>query len=651
MHRRLAIGLSLAASLLSLFSAILSRREAEAWRTGFSRRLFPFAWEETVSVRLERRTGTLVVGKGADGEWRFRPEGGREDLLSREAADGLAALWALAWREPLVGNSAFSPAGEADAMIVAASAADGGRITLRLGGIAENLQAVTAGDDGTTYAVRRDILAVADWPAERFREMFLLAGGRGRRLAELIVAPAGGDPGLRLRIHRTPGGWRLIEPIDWPADEARLDALLRWADRLRALSVADRRADFGPVPAFVEALYDGPGGMARRRVEFGGSASGEGLLVAAAGREPIFVAPEGILAEISLDAAAAYPKVWRDFYRRRSLNLVGADMPGEIVVERLLPSPVRLILERDGDDAWHGRLETGGETRTFPVEPPDPAEPMRPLTALLTGLSSLRIQSFLVDSSPETKEGWPNVLPAWRFSCREAGGAELPLLTLYAAGTDGGQLPADPFPEGRPGPIDLPPPPGRSRLDGIAFSVSDQPALLEAPGEMAYLLCLPPYRYQSRRPQTMDSVDSEEWIGVEIAAGGKTAKYYRDPARRGEAWWKDGVPPQPLLDAEGAFSVMLMELSRLTAETWIADAGTSSGKFGLDRPEITAIVYTFVDRPADDGGGQSLKLSIGREAKDDMGGENGSRFARLGDSSPVFLISGRLAASLAGFCP
>ena len=649
MHKRLALGLSLAASLLSLFSAILSRREAEAWRTGFSRRLLPFAWEETVSVRLERRTGTLAVGKDADGEWRFRPEGGQEDLLSREATDGLAALWALAWREPLVGNSTFFPAGEADATVVAASAADGRGIVLRLGGVAENLQAVTAGDDGMTYGVRRDILAVADWPAERFREMFLLAGGRGRRLAELIVAPAGGDPGLRLRIRRTPGGWRLIEPVDWPADEARLDALLRWIDRLRALSVADRRADFGPAPAFVEALYDGPGGMARRRVEFGGSASGGGLLAAAAGREPIFAVPEGILAEISLDAAAAYPKVWRDFYRRRSLNLAGADMPGEILVERLLPSPVRLTLERDGDDAWHGRLETEGETRTFPVEPPDPAEPMRPLTALLTGLSSLRIQAFLADSSPETREGWPNVLPAWRFSCREAEGAAFPLLTLYAAGRDGGQPPADPFPEGRSGPIDLPPPPGRSRLDGIAFSVSDQPALLEAPGEMAYLLCLPPYRYQSKR---LPAGDSEEWIGVEIAAGGKTAKYYRDPAGRGGAWWKEGVPPQPLLDAEGAFSVMLMELSRITAEAWIADAGTLSGEFGLDRPEITAIVYTFVDRTADGGGAeQGLKLSIGREAKDDTGGENGSRFARLGDSSPVFLISGRLAASLAGFCP
>jgi hypothetical protein len=106
------------------------------------------------------------------------------------------------------------------------------------------------------------------------------------------------------------------------------------------------------------------------------------------------------------------------------------------------------------------------------------------------------------------------------------------------------------------------------------------------------------------------------------------------------------------MDAEGAFSVMLMELSRLEAEAWIADAGTSSGEFGLDRPEITAIVYTFAGRPTDGGiVGQGLKLSIGREAGDETNGESGLRFARLDDSGPVFLISGRLATSLAGFCP
>ncbi|MDR1520271.1 MAG: DUF4340 domain-containing protein, partial [Planctomycetota bacterium] len=433
-------------------------------------------------------------------------------------------------------------------------------------------------------------------------------------------------------------GWRLEEPLSWPADEARLDLLIRWVDKLRAAAVeTDAPGDpgeygLGSVAAYVEAARAEPGGTRRGRVIFGWKTAAGRRYARVEGRSPVFSVPAGTTDEIYLDEAAAYPKVWRDFYRRRSLNLAGGAIPSEIVIERLRPFPVRLILRPAGAGGWSGRLEEKGIWREFPVEPPDPApaEAMRPLNAILTGLSSLRIQSFLADSPPDP-EGGANGFPAWRFYCLAPNGDPLPTLTLYAAGPDGVLPPGELFPEGSGDPVA----PMAPRLPGIAFSVSDQPALMEAPGEIAYLLCLPPYRYQS--PQ-LAAGEAEEWDKVEITAGKESRIYFRGSNGWNDQWWLEGEPPEPLLDDNNAFSALLENLSRLRAEAWIADAGARATDFGLDLPEITAIVYG--NRGA---GGRRRKLSLGRAAD----AAEGARFARLDDSGPVFLVSGDFAASLA----
>ncbi|MDR1519160.1 MAG: DUF4340 domain-containing protein, partial [Planctomycetota bacterium] len=236
MHKRLAIGLSLAAVCLSLVSFALSRREDDEWNAGRSRRLFPFPWEEAVSVRLDRPLGSEFFDRATNGGWRLRLPDGGGDVLAREAAEALAALAALAWREPLAAAGARPAEGGARELTVTAAA--GQSLKLRLGGEADNILAVTADGDGTVaYGVRRELFDFMDWPAERFRELSLLPAESGSRLTEIVVSPAGGDPALRLRLRRGEDGWRLEEPLSWPADEARLDLLIRWVDKLRAAAV------------------------------------------------------------------------------------------------------------------------------------------------------------------------------------------------------------------------------------------------------------------------------------------------------------------------------------------------------------------------------------------------------------------------------
>ncbi|MDR1534715.1 MAG: DUF4340 domain-containing protein [Planctomycetota bacterium] len=650
MHKRLAAVLGSAALALALFSLAISRPGEEGGANGPTRRLFPFPWREARSVRLERPGGTVRLDQAAGGEWRIRlPAGG--DLLNQESVDALAALAALAWREPLA-NFGPGPAPAGPKIRLAVAASGGRSLALEIGEFAGRILAVTdLAEPGRPFGISRDLFPFLDWPEDRFREFFLFSPGFSARPREITVSPAGGGRSApRLRLRRGDSGWRLEEPLSWPADEGRIDLLLRWLEKLRATSIeAEAAGDpgwfgFQPDSPHVEALYEESGRPIRRRVEFGGRNGNGGIYARVAGRRPIFAVPGETLSEISLDAAENYPKVWRDFYRRRTVNLAGRELPAALVIESLLPARTRLTLTA-AEGKWSGRLEENGERHEFPVEAPDPADPMRPLTALLAGLSSLRIQSFLFDSPAEgEREGGSGLtaFPAWRFSCRGADGLALPTLTLYAADPGGLLPPGRPFPEGSAGPAEMIPPPGLSRLPGIAFTISGQAAILEAPGEIAYLLCRPPYRYRSR---TLLEAEIGGWEGVEITVGERRTAYFREPGRRNEQWWRDGDRPEPLQDGNNAFVAMLLNLSRLRAEAWIAGDKAAPEKFGLDRPEITVIVYESFYAESEGKAGRNrrrFKLSAGKRAE----GAGKGRFARLNDSGPVFLAPGDIIDSL-----
>ncbi len=650
MSKRHTLILVLAAVCLTAFSVALSRRDSRDWRANRSRRLFPFPWQDTVSITLARPGGkTLRFEKPPRREWQIRLDGDLMDTLSYSAIDEFAALATLTWREPMKDARPTDPD---RATVLTAVSAGGQKVRLLFGDIANNLRAVRVeGDNGAVYGVNRDLLKFLDWPDGRWRNFNLASAGSGRRPQKITLFPGGPNRGLRVGLERAESGWRQTEPVDWPADEARLDLLIRWIDRLRAETIeAEQAADlpwfgFGPESAFVEVEYDGPAGPARRKVEFGGAAAGGGDRVYARedGRNPVFAVSRSALAEISLNAAADHPVLWRNFYRLRSVNVVGDELPAAVTVERLLPKPARLTLEqtRDRDGArWRGKLEESGTVREFAVEPPDAAESMRPLTALVTGLSSIRVKTFLADSSPGPDTIKWTAYPAWRFACRRPDGSAGPALTLYAQDAEGNLPAGAPFVEGSAGPQQMTAPPGAPQNAGIAFSVGDRPAVMEMHGDLSYLLCLPPYRYQSRR--LVDS-DSRTWTRVEITAGDGTEVYTRDPGGVNEQWWRGEGRSEPLMDDNNLFVALLVELSRLKTEGFVADADREVGEFELDRPAITAIVYVSKREGGGEGAaGRLVKLSIGGAAKNPAG----ARYARLDDSGPLFLVPGRLADAL-----
>ncbi len=669
MSRRQALILACIAVALTAFSVALSRRDSRDWRASRSRRLLPFAWRDAARAAITRADGTIRIFRDRDGggaeQWKLELPEDLSDDLNPNATESLAALATLAWRERVAGREAPVPGGKGAVTLDVTSAA-GESVSITLGEVRDGLRSAVVDGDGTAvYGVNQNLVAFLDWPRERFRSMLLAAPGQGARPKRIVLSPAGAgdgagdDPkrGLTVALEERDEGWFMTEPVEWPVDENRLDILVRWLDRLRAESIAAEMTGdpeyfgFDGRSAFVEAWFDAPeapGGAVRRRVEFGGAAGdGEGGIYAReTGRDPVFTLPKEALAEISLDIAAEHPEAWRNFFRRRGLDRVGIETPSRIVVEKLLPEPAKLTVTHSPDPenpGWTGTLEEGGRTRTFAVDAPDSRDRMLPLTALFTGLASLRARNFLADAAPGPDTARWTAFPAWRYSLFAADGSEMPGLTLYAADASGTLPCGEPYAEGDAEPQALSPPPGAASGAGMAFSIPERAAVMETFAELSYLLCLPPYRYQSRR---LVDADMREWtrIVLTVADGEKerTRSYRRDADDVNEQWWREGGEPEPLLDDNNRFVSLLLQLSRLRAEGFAGDVSGDAAKFGLDRPAITAIVYSSPGG-GDPHGGESLffTLAIGGGAD-----ARGGRYARLDDDGPVFVVPARIAAAL-----
>ena len=646
MSRRYTILLVLAAILLTGFSVALSRRDSRDWRANRSRRIFPFPWQDTASVSIAKPDGTsLLFKKTPAGEWQIQLDDESADMLYPGAVEEISALATLAWREAQKDRAA--PSRDTAVILTAANQA-GQKVEMAFGDISNNLRAtIIDGDAQTVYGVNQDLLGFLDWPSERFRNLYLVNTGSGRKPKKIVLAPYSEDQSLVVSLENGPGGWRMTKPVSWPVDETRLDLLLRWLDRLRGESIeAEMTGDlewfgFGPESGYVEAWYDAPQGEIHRRVEFGKDAGGGKIYARETGRNPVFGLAKETLSEISLDVAREHPVQWRNFYRLRGLNPLGEVAPQTVVIERLLPTPEKLTLEMKQDPAgakWLGTLEDAAGSRQFAVEPPG-GDPSIPMTALLTGLSSLRVKAFLTDTPPGPETIKWTAYPAWRFSARRVDGSETPALTLYAEDAQGNLPPGVPYVDGEAGPREMQPREGLPGKVGIAFSVADRPAVMETFGELAYLLCRPPYRYQSRR-----LVDSEprHWNRVIVTNDKGEASYTANPEEVNEQWWRDAVPPEPLMDDNNRFVALLLELSQLRADGFVADVNGDIAEFGLDQPEITAIVYSSPAGGAgQEGDGRLFKLSLGKEAD-----AEGSRYARLDDAGPVFLVPARIASAL-----
>lgn len=643
MQRRHVLILVLAAVFLTAFSIALSRRDSRDWRANRSRRLLPFPWQDTAEIRI-RRPGAdeLEFTRDGQGQWRMRLDEELADSLNPAAVEELGALATLTWREPVKGRTPPDPDA---AVTLTAVSVSGQQVSIAFGDIASNLRAtIIDGDRDTVYGVNQDFLGFLDWPRERFRNLSLLALGGGRKPDRITVSPDQADPALEVTLEKKAGGWRQTSPVDWPADDTRLDLLMRWIDRLRADGIAAEMAGdlewfgFEPPAAFVEVEYAEPQGKGIvRRVEFG-KTEGDRVYARETGRTPVFTVPRETLAEISMDVAAQHPNQWRNFYRQRGLNLVGDGSPDRIVIEQLLPEPVTLTLVRHIDQTgarWVGVMTKGEVSRTFAVDPPDANDQMRPLTALFTGLASLRIKAFLADVAPGPDTVKWTAYPAMRITASTAG-IPGPALTIYAANARG-ELPSGmPYITGKAEPQELASLEGYPEKVGFAFSLADRTAVMETFGEMSYLLYLPPYRYQSRR---LLDVEPRAFGRVEVENSGVREVYFRQADEINEQWWREPDSPEPLMDDNNRFVATVLELSQLRSDGFVDEANGDIENFGLDQPEISAIVYSSSGAAGDNG--RLFKLALGKEAD-----ANGRRYARLNDGGPVFLVPGKLAKAL-----
>lgn len=653
MSKRAVSIVFLVAVALTAFSFFLSRRDSEDWRSSQARRLFPFPWRDVVAVRIVKPDGRQIDLERQPGEeWRIALGDENSDSLNPQAAEELSALVMLPWRQPLAGVAPPDPDG---AVRLTASGVGGDQITLFFGPLHGNLLTVSSDDDpGTVFGVVPDLAKVLDWPEARFRNLFLVAEP-GRRPSRLVLHPAGSEDGDNLVVARAGGAWRLVQPVDWPAESSRVEQLLAWLDRLQAEEiVSDRIEDpaafgFGPDSAAVEVHYEDETAPVVKRVEFGDVSpdAPESLYARAAGRNALFTVPKFILAEVALNQPAGHLREMADFYRLRMFDILGPPPPRRLVVERLLPVPERLVIERGGernDAKWTGTLERGGGSETFAVEPPTSDDPLRPLTRLLTGLSGLRVRSFLADGEPGPETVKWTAYPAWRFEAVGADGVALPPLTLFALDASGSLPPGQPFVEGHPLPVPMGQTADASGLSGIAAVLEGRRAVVELAADLAYLLCLPPYRYQSRR--LLDQ-DVASWKRVELKQPGSEAVYVRGEQAFRDQWWRAGAPNEPLFDDNNRFAALLLVVSQLRTTAFVADADRDPAEFGLDQPEITMIVYGSLEQPEGDDSGDEPRLLFTLAVGSVAEGADSAHYARLDGSGSVFLLPADLVEALA----
>ncbi len=646
MSRRSVVILILAALFLTGFSVALSRRDSRDWRATRSRRLFPFPWQDVASIRIARPgREELHFTREPGGEWRIVLDDGIADTLDTGAVEELAALATLTWRDPKPGRTASDPE---RAVTMTASSQFGGAVTLAFGDLEDNLRSATIdGDTSLVYGVSQDLLNFLDWPSQRFRKYYLASVAGGTAPGKIVLQGDPDNPDLTITLERDQQGWALRSPVDWPADEARLDHLLRWLDRLRGESIVAESVDnpaaygFDQPSATVEAWYDTPGGRIHRHIVFGKEDGEDGVYVRAADRSPVFTVPVQTLAEIALTTARSDPEMWRNFFRRRNLNQFNQKKPQQVTVEQLLPKPVTLVIDQDRvTGRWNGTLTADGQTRSFPVDPPDPGDRLRPLTALFSGLASLRIKDFLADvpPGPDTLE-W-TAYPAWRIGLTFDDGTTAPELTIYADDAKGALPSGQPYSEGEPGPMSTTPLIDPRDQPGIAFSLAGNPAVMATYDGLAYFLCLPPYRYQSR--QILD-LSIGDWRRVEQTVDGTTTTFIRPEGEVNEQWWRQDSPSEPLMDGNNRFVTTLLALSQLRSDGFVSDVDGDIAEFGLDQPEITAIVYSSPEPGGEDDVSPTrlFELALGKIAD-----KEGRRYARLNGEGPVFLVPAEVGSAL-----
>lgn len=386
--------------------------------------------------------------------------------------------------------------------------------------------------------------------------------------------------GTDVRLEFGERGWRIVRPIDFPADEAALSGITsNLADLASEGSVSDPQAP---------EVY----GLGADAAEVRFSAKGVDHVVRFGKKTPVdyntYATADGGAAVyvVASYRANAFQRSLDDLRERRVLRF---DRDAVDHVELAWPGGGATLEKREG--AWRV------------VAPLDAPADARTVDDLLADLSFLRADAFLEPPDPKLEAAF--AAPAFRAVLRAPGEADGPPREwTFAVG------PA---------------------VEGGRAARGSEPTLYRIAAERLEDF---PRRLAAYRQRTLAEFASSDARGLELVfqPAGQAPVTLR--VERTDTGWTS----QPEAIAPGKAARLVTELSRLRAEDIAADemGEAELAKLGLGPPRV--ILRAFSEPPKPEGGGTPL----GEVWLGELDAKRGI-FARRPDAPTVFLLAATLA--------
>lgn len=336
-------------------------------RAAEAKRLFTFGPEELVTVEVARLGEEPVVGKRTGGgAWSITAPHDTIEANQIVWQRLVKALAGLSAERTLPGTDRDLAAYGLDepAVTVSGATADGTRVRVALG-LVDPTQlyryaCLPEGGDARVFLVNNDAFHELDRPLIDLRNRYLVTvGDKGITRLEFALFWRGdeeyqaeakglevGDESVAVVAERDQdGSWRMVEPVQGPADREWLDDLVKevqFAVGRDYMDAPESLADYGldpPVARITVVSGDGP----RQTILFGGlDERGEktGLFAKRASRPSVFVMGSHVV--------SLFPRSVDSFRERRLLTRRASD------IERIhyQTAETDVVLENDPEQGW-----------------------------------------------------------------------------------------------------------------------------------------------------------------------------------------------------------------------------------------------------------------------------------------------------------
>lgn len=377
---------------------------------------------------------------------------------------------------------------------------------------------------------------------------------------------------------REEGGWTLVEPLRFPADEFTADGM---ASALARLASEQKIEDpQGPeVYGLAEAppIRFGAGGEVHALRLGDKTPVGGNSYVGVEGKEPVFAVPTYSTTALSKALPDLRDKRILDF-DRESIRRIALEWPG---------GGVTLA---KGDEGW--RLESPLEARADATT----------VDELLADLSFLRAEGFVDDPPPAEETGLDEPVLRVRLSTGE--GEDARSFEMAVGGErDGDRL-------------------VRAAEESLYRIASER--LADFPRELV--------AYRFKQLAKFVSTDATR---LEMVFRDEAGEPVTITATRGEGGWTG--EPEPI--AAGKAGLMISELSRLRADDILADAlgEDERAAYGLAPPRAVFRVYGAAEEAGDEGEAEGEPALLAEVHLGELRGDEGV-VARRPDRSEVFLL-------------